>query len=1622
MNQFMVRRWWAFVGVVSLAVVTAASHSRVSAQSTSSLVITEVHSAGNNNGTYAADWFEITNVGLIPVDITGWRVDDNSNLAANAVPLRGITRIPAGRSVVFVEGTADGSTDAALIAAFSTAWFGSATPPPRVLIGAYGGSGIGLSNGGDEVHLFDADEQPVIGVSFGANTAGVTFDNASGAADLSVLSADGTNGAFVSADGAEIGSPGRRSTPPTTIDLSQYVRIGRYDLPEPTRTTAPANSLLAQEVSAVTFNWDTGTLFVVGDAGTSVVQVTKTGELIDSMTLALGNSPQGSEFYDPEGLTYVGRGQFVMVEERDRQAVLFTYAAGQTLTREAAKTVKLGTFAPNIGLEGITFDPTTGGFIAVKEISPQGIFQTGIDFAAGTATNGSPSTENSVDLFDPALMGLDDLADVYALSNLPSLPSSEAEHLLVLSHESGRIVKVARDGTLAPGTLSFVADSGNPLSVADHQHEGLTMDDDGILYVVNENGGGDADHPQLWVFAPSTVPNEAPTAISLTNQRNVLPEHSSTASPLKVADVVVVDDGIGVNVLTVTGADAAAFTVDTSGLFIKAGTVLDFETKSVYTVTVEVDDPNVGISPDASVSFSLTLTDIVEEPPVPGSVAITEVAPWASGNSPYGTDWFELTNIGNTPVDLTGWRMDDSSASFASSVALTGVDVINPGESVIFLETSDLVTARSNFLATWFAGGLPQPLKVGAYSGSGVGLSTGGDAVIVFDGVGVVKASISFGASPVGPSFPSFDNTAALNDTLVSLLSTIGSNGAFAAAGDAAEIGSPGNIGPPAGRLAITEVAAWSSGNSPVGADWFEVTNVGPSAVDITGWKVDDSSESPVAAALLNGVTSIAPGESVIFLETADLAATKALFLSTWFGAQPPAGLQVGSYSGSGLGLSTGGDAVNLYDGGGVLRAKVYFGASPAGPVFATFDNAAAAHDQLLTLLSVSGVNGAFAASADANEVGSPGTIESVFVPASVIVSEVTPWSSGNAPYEADWFEITNIGTEPVDLAGWRVDDSSNVFASAVALRGVAVLPPGASAVFLEAEADGSTDAAVIASFAQAWFGTSVLPAGMLVGAYGGPGIGLSTGGDAIVLFDADGNRITGVAFGASTTGVTFDNAAGLGAVAAPFPTLTTLSSVGVNGAFVAVDGIETGSPGTIVQRGDTTPPVLDPLPTISTSTTANEAVVTFAPTATDDVSAPAAIVVTCAPASGSTFAAGTTPVSCTAQDEAGNVSEPVTFMVIVNRHPSAVLDEATTLEGQAAVIPVLANDGDADGDGLVLDGLSVPAHGIAAIDGTGVRYTPAPGFHGDDVFQYVVADGRGGMATGVVTVRVSRIGRFVALSRDHTWLQSGVKALTGDVGALEPRAAAHAADATTEDGADPVTVRVGVNVRMQQPASRVVGDTIRVLRNASIYDAISNTLTKDRTSTVRGTVVSPLPLPFVELPAFPAIQPGAQPIAVAKNKTLTLDPGAYGAVTVANGGRLILSGGLYELASLDVLVSATVQIRGAAEIRILGALKTASKAKLVIDRTVAGLTAADVAVYVQGSDAQATAAGADADGDNAGPVAVHIGPQNQLQASIYAPNGTVWVKSRTKATGAFIGMHVRVGKNAELTLDSAFR
>lgn len=189
-------------------------------------------------------------------------------------------------------------------------------------------------------------------------------------------------------------------------------------------------------------------------------------------------------------------------------------------------------------------------------------------------------------------------------------------------------------------------------------------------------------------------------------------------------------------------------------------------------------------------------------------IRITEVASWGSSNGTYGVDWFELTNFGASSIDITGWKMDDNSNSFANSVPFgPQVTTIGAGESVVFLETSsaNYATRVANFNNAWF--GTPtSSLKIGSYNGTQVGLSTGADAVNIFDSIGNLITRVDFGTATTNVTF---DNSIGLNNTVISALSAIGVNGAFQSF-DGREIGSPGAVPEPSalGLLAVAGVVA----------------------------------------------------------------------------------------------------------------------------------------------------------------------------------------------------------------------------------------------------------------------------------------------------------------------------------------------------------------------------------------------------------------------------------------------------------------------------------------------------------------------------------------------------------------------------------------------------------------------------------------------------------------------------------------------------------------------------------------------------------------------------------------------------------------------------------------------
>lgn len=348
-------------------------------------------------------------------------------------------------------------------------------------------------------------------------------------------------------------------SPQESLDLNNYTVVAKYPLPLGT-----GSNLLASEASAITYNPDTDTLFMVGDSGTSITQFSKTGVLTDSMTLPLDASkPQGTYFYDTEGLTYVGGGKFVMVEERYRQANLFTYTAGTTLDPATVKTVKLGTTVGNIGIEGVSYDPLTGGLIFAKEKTPLGIFQSTIDFNSGTASNGSATTVNSIDLFDPALVGVVDFGDLAALSNVLPATAPDYSHLVLLSQESGRIVKTDRAGKIY-SQINFELAS---------QTEGITFDKQLNMYTNNELGTGGTSGPEMWVWAPTR------SAAAVGRASNLYLTFGSDV--VRGAGNIVLSNGAG-DVRNISVADAAQ--VQINGKTVIVNPTADLAAGSTYSI------------------------------------------------------------------------------------------------------------------------------------------------------------------------------------------------------------------------------------------------------------------------------------------------------------------------------------------------------------------------------------------------------------------------------------------------------------------------------------------------------------------------------------------------------------------------------------------------------------------------------------------------------------------------------------------------------------------------------------------------------------------------------------------------------------------------------------------------------------------------------------------------------------------------------------------------------------------------------------------------------------------------------------------------------------------------------
>ena len=200
------------------------------------------------------------------------------------------------------------------------------------------------------------------------------------------------------------------------------------------------------------------------------------------------------------------------------------------------------------------------------------------------------------------------------------------------------------------------------------------------------------------IDVPAVNPNAAPTAVAIANATASLAENTATAAHTKVADIVVTDDGQGTNVLALTGADATSFEIVGTELFLKSGVVLDFETKTSYSVAVTVDDVSVGGTPDAtSATYTLNVGNVNEAPSTitlanttaslaentataahikVGDIVVTDDGLGTNVLSLTGADALSFEIVGNALFLKAGVKLDfETKTSYSLSVTVDDVSV-----------------------------------------------------------------------------------------------------------------------------------------------------------------------------------------------------------------------------------------------------------------------------------------------------------------------------------------------------------------------------------------------------------------------------------------------------------------------------------------------------------------------------------------------------------------------------------------------------------------------------------------------------------------------------------------------------------------------------------------------------------------------------------------------------------------------------------------------------------------------------------------------------------------------------------------------------------------------------------
>jgi PKD repeat protein len=385
-------------------------------------------------------------------------------------------------------------------------------------------------------------------------------------------------------------------------------------------------------------------------------------------------------------------------------------------------------------------------------------------------------------------------------------------------------------------------------------------------------------------------------------------------------------------------------------------------------------------------------------------IVINEIAAFETGDY----EWIEILNKGAESVDLTGWKFYENETNHGLN-AFQGDLIIGSNEYAIIANKADKFIAKYGFSGT-------------VIDSSWSSLTEGGEPIALKDSTGAIIESFTYASAPnfslerkdpnsndytainwqehasnhtagaensnsISTSIPTQDNPPAENPSSDNAPPT-----------ETIDTPAPSSYTPEFGDIVINEFVA----DPADGDEWIEIYNKTSQEIDLTGWIIEEGSES---------ITDIA---GVIGREGA----------AKFFIIEKPKG-----------NLNNAGDIIFLKDKNGFIIDQAAYGNWNDGKLE---DNAPKASDPYSVARITDGQN----TFNNANDFkitkiltkGAPNIISEEAAEEldqvqenysqDIIINEILPNPKGS-DNENEFIELKNIGASEVDLAGWKLGDST---------------------------------------------------------------------------------------------------------------------------------------------------------------------------------------------------------------------------------------------------------------------------------------------------------------------------------------------------------------------------------------------------------------------------------------------------------------------------------------------------------------------------------------------------------------------------------------------------------------------